>query len=151
LQALAQLLHFSSAVTEPGNRLPLHSDNVFAVHERALAIGSQRLQLLAANVANADTPHYKARDIDFKAAMQSAEQDSVPLTNTHSRHISAGAGPNRATPMYRVPDQPSLDGNTVDGQRESAVIGETAVRYQATLTFLNQKIRGLRLAITGGR
>ena len=68
-----------------------------------------------------------------------------------STQSSGAAGPNTATPMYRVPDQPSLDGNTVDSQRENAAIAETSVRYQATLTFLSAQIRGLRDAITGGR
>jgi flagellar basal-body rod protein FlgB len=107
------------------------------------------LQLLAANIANADTPHFKARDIDFKEAMKQADQPQVALKVTHSQHLASAGGPNRAAVKYRVPDQPSLDGNTVDTQRESSAIAETAVRYQATLTFLNHRIQGLRLAITG--
>ena len=131
--------------------MPLNIDNLFAAHARALGIANQRLQLLAANVANADTPNYKARDIDFKTAMHSAGDATLPMRKTQAAHLGMPAGSNRGEVMYRVPHQPSLDGNTVDSQRESAAVGETAVRYQATLTFLNQRIRGLRLAITGGR
>jgi flagellar basal-body rod protein FlgB len=131
--------------------MPLNIDKLFAGHARALGIANQRLQLLAANVANADTPHYKARDIDFKVAMQEAGQHRVQLKGTHPKHLASVGAQNRAEPLYRVPDQPSLDGNTVDTQRESSAIAETAVRYQATLEFLNHRIRGLRLAITGSR
>ena len=129
----------------------------FDLHTRALGLANQRLELLADNVANADTPNYKARDIDFRSAMAGLAQPGglggdLPLAATRSGHLQAGgAGPNTTTALYRVPDQPSLDGNTVDSQKENAAIAETSVRYQATLTFLSQRIRGLRDAITGGR
>lgn len=131
--------------------MALDINSIFNGHARALTLGNQRLQLLADNVANADTPHFKARDIDFEAAMQSANQPNGNIRTTHARHITTAAGPNRAEVLYRIPNQPSLDDNTVDAQLESASIAETAVRYQATLTFLNQRIAGLRHAITGGR
>jgi flagellar basal-body rod protein FlgB len=126
----------------------------FDLNARALGVANQRLELLADNIANADTPGYKARDIDFRAAMQSASGGgNLDLSSTSSRHLQVNgtAGAGSATPMYRVPDQPSLDGNTVDSQRENAAIAETSVRYQASLTFLSTQIRGLRDAITGGR
>jgi flagellar basal-body rod protein FlgB len=133
--------------------VPLDINSVFAPHARVLTASSQRMELLAANLANADTPNYKARDIDFQAALNQADaQSSVTLAATRAGHIQgAGAGAGRADALYRVPDQPSLDGNTVDAQRESAAIAETATRYQASLTFLDQQIRSLRMAITGGR
>ena len=131
--------------------MAINIDKLFATHARALGIANQRLQLLAANTANADTPHYKARDVDFKAAMQSAGTQAIRMNTTNPAHLQVATNTNRAEVMYRMPDQPSLDGNTVNSQRESAAVAETAVRYQATLTFLNQRIRGLRLAITGGR
>ncbi len=129
----------------------------FDLHSRVLGLANQRLELLADNVANADTPNYKARDIDFRSAMANAGQPGgpggeLPMAATRSGHIQAGGGgPNTTNPLYRVPDQPSLDGNTVDSQKENAAIAETSVRYQATLTFLSSRIRGLRDAITGGR
>jgi flagellar basal-body rod protein FlgB len=144
-------------------------DAQFNLHTRALGLANQRLELLADNVANADTPNYKARDIDFHSAMQSAGRNAgqnagqlggphsglngeLPMTATRAGHLaSAGGGPNTTNPLYRVPEQPSLDGNTVDSQKENAAIAETSVQYQATLTFLSARIRGLRDAITGGR
>jgi len=133
----------------------------FDLHTRALGLANQRLELLADNVANADTPNYKARDIDFRVAMQNAGQGgsldgdlpmAATMAATRANHLQVGgASPNTTTPLYRVPEQPSLDGNTVDSQKENAAIAETSVRYQATLTFLNSRIRGLRDAITGGR
>ena len=129
----------------------------FDLHTRALGLANQRLELLADNVANADTPNYKARDIDFRVAMQNASRSGglgsdLALTATRAGHLQAsGTGPNTTTPLYRVPDQPTLDGNTVDSHRENAAIAETSVRYQAALTFLSGSIRELRDAITGGR
>lgn len=133
--------------------MPLDINQVFAPHERVMTLASQRIELLAANIANADTPNYKARDIDFKAALAAADGDQgVPMAATSAGHIQ-GDGPanGRAEALYRVPEQPSLDGNTVDGQRESAAVAETSTRYQASLAFLDLRIRGLRTAITGGR
>lgn len=128
-------------------------DASLAFHQNALNLRAYRQQVLAGNIANADTPNYKARDIDFQAALQAAGQgQAVTMAATRPGHIQGAAGPNgRAEALYRVPDQPTLDGNTVDAQKESAAIAETATRYQASLQFLDQRIRGLRMAITGGR
>ncbi|MFQ5634722.1 MAG: flagellar basal body rod protein FlgB [Gammaproteobacteria bacterium] len=126
-------------------------DNIFALRLRSLEVAEQRLQLLAANVANADTPNFKARDIDFVAAMREAGDENLRMTATRAGHIDIAGTARAGQVQYRVPTQPSLDGNTVDAQKESAAVAETAVRYQATLTFLNQRIQGLLSAITGGR
>ena len=125
-------------------------DKAFAPHLRALQIGNQRMEVLAANMANADTPGYLARDIDFRAAMQAQAPSAVRLATTAAGHIGlAGMDNGPAEVLYRTALQPSLDGNTVDADRESAAIAETSVRYEATLMFLNSRIRGLRTAITG--
>jgi len=124
---------------------------LFAPHERVLTVANRRLELLAANMANADTPNYKARDVDFKAALAGAQSDSVTLAATRPGHIGGSSAPNHPEALYRWPDQPSLDGNTVDAQKESAAVAETSVRYQTSLSLLNQQIRALRMAITGGR
>jgi flagellar basal-body rod protein FlgB len=132
--------------------MPLDMYGMLDLHGRALGVAHQRLELLADNIANADTPGYKARDLDFRAAMSGAEAGgSLPLAATAPGHIGAGGTAGRGTPLYRVPDQPSADGNTVDAQRENAAFAETAVRYQTSLTFLQARIAGLRAAITGGR
>lgn len=130
--------------------------DIFAMidlHGRSLAVSNQRMELLAANLANADTPHYKARDLDFRTAMQevAGAGGELSLAATRSGHLGGNDGGARATAMYRNPDQPSLDGNTVDPQRENAAFAETAVRYQTSLTFLQSRLQGLRNAITGGR
>lgn len=132
--------------------MPIDINQVFAPHERVLTLASRRIELLAANMANADTPNYKARDIDFKAALAAADAGgSVALEATRPGHIQGAAAGGQPAALYRVPEQPSLDGNTVDAQKESAAIAETGTRYQASLAFLDMRIRGLRMAITGGR
>ncbi|MGI9343804.1 MAG: flagellar basal body rod protein FlgB [Gammaproteobacteria bacterium] len=126
-------------------------NNYFALRMQSLQVAEQRMQVLAANVANADTPGFKARDIDFVAAMRAAGGENMQPGGARAGHIDTGNASGPATVMYRVPTQPSLDGNTVDAQMESAAVAENSVRYQATLTFLNQRIQGLLSAITGGR
>lgn len=134
--------------------MPLDLNTMIDLHGRSLAVSNQRLELLADNLANADTPNYKARDLDFQSAMQEAggTGGDLKLVATSGQHLGgAGTAGAPATPQYRVPDQPSLDGNTVDPQRENSAFAETAVRYQTSLTFLQARIQGLRSAITGGR
>lgn len=128
-------------------------DKYLGVHAQALNLRSQRTELLAANLANADTPGYKARDLDFKSAMAQASgvTPSVRLQTTSAGHIGATSINGSPTPelKYRTPLAPSLDGNTVDAQLEQSAFAENTVRYQATLSFLSAKFRGLMTAITG--
>ena len=134
--------------------MPVNLDTYLGVHAAALKLRSQRTEVLAANLANADTPNYQARDIDFKSALAVAtgeQKGGVHLATTSARHIGVaeGNGSSPAELKYRTPLAPALDGNTVDAQLEQASFAENSVRYQATLTFLNQKFRGLLTAITG--
>jgi flagellar basal-body rod protein FlgB len=138
-------------------------DSYLGVHAQALTLEAKRNEMLAANLANVDTPNYKARDLDFRAALSAAagtggDSSSVALRPANaSVQAAAAASPNAgdtagvdATSVkYRVPMAPSLDGNTVDEQLEQSAFAENNVRYQATLTFLNNAIRGLMTAITG--
>ena len=129
-------------------------DNFLGVHAQALSVESRRSQLLAANLANSDTPNFKARDVDFKTALASAKEPrggSLPMRLTQSAHqqASVNANANDPTLLYRIPLAPALDGNTVDPQLEQAAFAENAVRYQATLTMLNSRLRSLMTAITG--
>lgn len=132
-------------------------DNFLGVHAQALTLESRRTQLLAANIANVDTPNYKARDLDFKAALANAAGagsntgGSLALRVTQGAHQqgSVGSADNDPALMYRVPMAPALDGNTVDEQLEQAAFAENSVRYQATLTLLGSKLRSLMTAITG--
>lgn len=122
-------------------------DNALGIHPKALSLGERRLEVLAANMANADTPGFKARDIDFRDALREAAKGEG-LERTHSRHLAGNASTAERL-MYRVPNQPSLDGNTVDSQLEQASFSEAAVRYQASLDFLSSRIAGLRKALRG--
>jgi flagellar basal-body rod protein FlgB len=135
--------------------MPVNLDTYLGVHAQALKLRSQRTEVLASNLANVDTPGYRARDIDFKnvLAAQSGEGSpgQVQMAATKPGHIGGATVNGTATPelKYRTPLAPSLDGNTVDAQLEQAQFAENSVRYQATLSFLNSKFRSLMTAITG--
>jgi flagellar basal-body rod protein FlgB len=136
--------------------MPLNLDQYVSVHATALDVRARRGELIARNLANADTPGYQARDIDFRQAMARAAggtpTQGVSLSTTNAGHIGASTSADAvANPdlKYRIPLAPALDGNTVDAQVEQAAFAENAVRYQATLTFLNSKFRGLLTAILG--
>ncbi len=135
--------------------MPLNLDSYLGVHADALKLQSQRMEVLANNLANVDTPNYKARDIDFKAALAQAGSPGadLPLATTSAGHLG-GASSNGgvdASPAlkYRVPLAPSLDGNTVDAQLEQAAFADNTVRYQATLSFISARLKNLMTAITG--
>jgi len=135
------------------SKMAIDLNTYLGIHAQALSVRSQRTELLAKNLANADTPGFKARDIDFREALTAAgsKNASVRVTTTNAAHISTGnvtAG-GAAELKYRTPLAPSLDGNTVDTQLEQAAFAENAVRYQASLTFLGAKFRSLMTAITG--
>jgi len=133
--------------------MPTGLDSYLGVHAAALNLRSKRTEILASNLANADTPNFRARDFDFKNALAAATGDSssVHLATTQAGHLGGANSNGTAAPdlKYRVPLAPSLDGNTVDSQLEQAAFAENNVRYQATLTFLNSKFRALMTAITG--
>ena len=120
-------------------------------HENSLRFRALRNQVLSSNIANADTPGYKARDIDFGTALKDAQQDSVGLKRTSDLHQQAwGTMTTGAKMMYRVPSQPTLDGNTVSMDVEQAAFAENALQYRASLAFLDGSIRTLKYAIKGG-
>jgi flagellar basal-body rod protein FlgB len=127
-------------------------DTYLGVHADALKLQSKRMEVIADNLANADTPGYKARDIDFRAAMAQAGGADAPvqLATTNAGHIATDptTAPD-ASLKYRVPLAPALDGNTVDAQQEQAAFADNTVRYQATLTFLSARFKSLMTAITG--
>ena len=121
-------------------------DSIFGIHATALALRAERSGVLAANLANADTPGFKARDFDFASALGRAERSSGrPADGEQPRQVM------NTQLGYRLPFQDSLDGNTVEAEMEMARFAENSIAYQASLLFLNSKIRGLRLAITGQR
>lgn len=129
--------------------------STFDFHAEALKLRSERSRVLASNIANADTPNYKARDFDFRSALATAVgaqsvRAAVEPARTSAGHLAAAGGASGAPPLlYRTPLQTSLDGNTVDLDRERANFAENTVRYEASLRFLNGQIRTLLAAING--
>jgi len=124
-------------------------DSIFGIHEKALELRSHRSEVIAANLANSDTPGYKARDFDFSKVLQNEMPLANTIKTTHANHINPTAGPASGHMAFRVPDQASTDGNTVDVQKEQVEFSENALRYQASLRFLDGKIKGLNMAIKG--
>lgn len=126
------------------------SDPLFGIHAKALSLGRARMDTLAANIANADTPHYLAKDVDFAAALKAETAGAGTLARSSAAHlpVASGQGGAEAT-VWRVPLQPSADGNTVDVQIEQAQFAEAALKYQASLGFLDSRVRALMTAITG--
>lgn len=123
-------------------------DTFFKADGTALSLRQKRLEILGSNIANAATPHFKARDIDFEAAYKSALNDG-DLTKTASNHIDAGGSAGTAEVRYRVPLSPSLDGNTVELHVEQVQFAENATHYEATLQFLNGRIQTMQKALKG--
>ena len=127
-------------------------DKAMGVHEQALYVRSKRASIIASNLANADTPQYKSRDIDFKhiIRMAAGASEGEQLRMTHASHVQPGGSTAAdAELLYRHPFQASIDGNTVDAQIEKTEFSENAVQYQATLEFLTGRFRGLKKAIKG--
>ena len=126
------------------------------VHADALPLREQRMQLIASNLSNVDTPGYKAKDLDFNAALQAAgaAREGIGggdgMATTREGHIASGqvAGLNPFQ-ITRQADQPSLDGNTVDPDAERAAYGRAALEYRASLSFLESKVKNMLTAITG--
>jgi flagellar basal-body rod protein FlgB len=121
-------------------------NNVFGVHEIAIGARQRRLGLLGENIANADTPNYKAKDIEFKALFDN--ERSMSTRRTHESHIDHASG-SRNGLVYRVPNNPAADGNTVELNYQQAQFGKESARYTATLQFLENRIGGIKRALRG--
>jgi flagellar basal-body rod protein FlgB len=129
-------------------------EGALGFHQQALNLRHERQKVLASNIANADTPNYKARDLDFakelsRVTQQQPARSDLTVATTSARHIqpSAGSSVGKMDLLYRVPTQPSLDGNTVDMDAERAQFTDNAVRYQASLVLLNSRIQSLKSAM----
>lgn len=124
-------------------------------HKEVLNLRQERQKVLASNIANADTPNYKARDFDFSSELSKAVKNGrasttgIKLETTSDAHLSGSknSGSSVSSLNYRVPAQPSMDGNTVEMETERAQFADNSVRQQASLTFLNGYIRGLKSAM----
>ena len=128
-------------------------DEAIAFQSKALGLRAYRQQVLAENIANADTPNYKARDFSFKSALDSAmagrATGGLAMERTAPGHLSGPTGRALADLKFRQPMQSSADGNTVEMDVERAEFAENALRYEASLTFINSRIKGLMTAIQG--
>ncbi|MFZ6734785.1 flagellar basal body rod protein FlgB [Undibacterium sp. Ji42W] len=129
-------------------------DDFFKFHETALSVRGQRQQLLASNIANADTPNYKAKDIDFSSALsralgQNLNQSPTVLNKTVEQHIDTPGSVAGGAPQFRPTVQGSVDGNTVDMDVERNQFTDNALRYEASLTLINMQIKGMLAAIQG--
>jgi flagellar basal-body rod protein FlgB len=156
-----RLARSSGRLTDRRNfDMPFNLDAYLGIQPDALQVYSQRAEVLAANLANADTPGYLARDIDFRSALAAAsrgqgEAEGGPLQpeTTSADDVTAGASQDGVSTeqylKYRVPLAPSLDGNTVDSQMEESTFAQNNVRYEASLTFLEGDFAELTTAITG--
>ena len=131
-------------------------DGYLGVFDDALTLRSKRTEILASNLANSDTPGYKAKDIDFKAAMSDAmgtrsefKKESLKMATTNNKHIQMSQNSFSTDVMYRNPYHPSLDGNTVDAGIEKTEFTKNAIHYNANLRFITGKFQALTKAIKG--
>ncbi len=128
-------------------------DKAFGIHEKALPLFAKRMEVLANNISNQDTPNYKAQDIDFEAVLKRANQGQqfkkVKVLSTAGTHIQPDKASSDYDIKYVTAATPSLDGNTVDPHQAKTAYAENSMRYQISLNFLNGKIRGLMSAIRG--
>jgi flagellar basal-body rod protein FlgB len=124
------------------------NERLFGIHGAALTLRSERMGVIASNIANAATPGYKARDIDFNAALDAR----ISADRSANRSGGAASDPRtglRTEMLYRRPTMPSLDGNTVELNREQVAFAENAVAYSATLAFVQGKVNTITRALTG--
>lgn len=123
-------------------------DSTLLGFQEVLRVRNHRLEVIGKNIANADTPHFKAQDVDFKTVLNRANSPQSMVT-TDARHYDVGDAASSSGLKYRVPFNPSFDGNTVELQVEQAKFGKAAADYQATLTFLESRVSGIRRALKG--
>ena len=121
--------------------------SVFGIHEKALFLKTQRMGVLAKNIANADTPNFKAKDVDFRKVLNDA--NSASLRSTNNQHFEKEEQVNTNGEYYSIPFNPSMDGNTVEISVEQAKYGKAAAEYQASLRFIESRVSGIRRALKG--
>jgi flagellar basal-body rod protein FlgB len=130
--------------------MAINFEKALGIHDEALLFRARRAEVLSNNIANADTPNFKARDIEFSAALEHAMQPELKPMATSTGHKTELLSPDLAADMmFRVPHQASVDGNTVEVQQEMARYTENAMAYQASFQFLSNKFSGLKSALKG--
>lgn len=130
----------------------LLSDSIFGIHEQALLLGGKRASLIANNIANADTPGYLAKDLDFKNMLraQIVSEDGLSMADD-SKNTSRVNFQSMDSLKYRIPNQVSADGNTVDINLEKSEFANNTMRWLASYTFINQSVKEIRSALRGGQ
>lgn len=126
--------------------------NALGIHEQALQVRAERASVLANNLANADTPNFKARDIDFEGILRGEAQamsGNKMMKITHDKHMAMEPSLTDYQQLYRTPQQPSIDGNTVEEQVEHAAYMENSLAFQSSFTFLNSRFKGIITALKG--
>lgn len=128
--------------------------NALGIHEHALELRTKRAEILANNLANADTPGFKARDIDFQSLLREqmqggSSEQSLKMTTTNGKHLPVNGTDDSADLLYRTPSQPSVDGNTVDTQTEKAEFMKNTLQYQSSFQFLSSRFKSINNAIRG--
>jgi flagellar basal-body rod protein FlgB len=124
-------------------------DRALGIHPQALEVRERRAEVLANNLANADTPGYKARDLDFKAMLGGQVDNQMKMTMTSGKHLPPMDVAQSDGLKYRMPTQPSLDGNTVDTQQETAEFTKNVLDFQASFQLLNGKFKSLTSVLRG--
>ncbi len=142
---MAQAMH---CVMQTENIMAINFNKALGVHDNALLLFEKRTQLLTENIVNADTPNYKARDINFDRILRGQQSNRLALKTSQDRHIATAVNDDGMI-EYRVPEQSSADGNTVDVQQEKAAFAENIIRYQTTLNILTRRFSGMKNAFRG--
>ncbi|MDM7860174.1 flagellar basal body rod protein FlgB [Alteromonas sp. ASW11-36] len=132
--------------------MAINLDRLVGFHHKAVQVRTEQMEVISGNLANANTPGYKARAIDFQQAMSSARHDQTHrLARTHEKHFDGKMELQQAELKFRVPTQPDTgDGNTVDVQQERNAFLDTGMRYQASVELLSGKIKGMKKALSSG-
>ncbi len=135
--------------------MTINFSNALGIHPDALRLREKRSVVLASNMANADTPNYKAVDLDFQSVLKQTTDEEqrkhLRLETTHPAHIAPPQLSLNGELLYRNPNQPAIDGNTVEAHVEQAKYSENAVQYQASLRFINGSFADLKTALRGGQ
>ena len=132
-------------------------DQAFNFHQKVMTLRTERQQLIASNIANADTPHYKARDMDFSKSLQSAlagrgaVNGGLPLARTTTGHLPGVVSAPSSELLYRNEYQSAVDGNTVEMDVERANFADNAIRYEAGVNFVTSRFKGLLDAMQSPR
>ncbi|WP_286265335.1 flagellar basal body rod protein FlgB [Thalassotalea atypica] len=132
--------------------MAINFDKAFGIHPQGMVLRAKRAEVIASNIANADTPGYKAKGMDFKEALANATKNQqMGMSRTNEKHFDTRMELNNGID-FRIPDQPDTgDGNTVDAQVERNLYLQNSLEYQASVQFLNSKVKGLKKAISGGQ